>query len=108
MVPFLRKVKTSSGATAVQIVEKVDRQNRVLEHLGSAHTPAELAVLLEVGRQKLHEGQGELPLTPDSAPAVGQAVVEHSTSRLLVDVLRGAWDHLGLGTIKDEAFFQLV
>ena len=38
MAPFLRKVTTESGATAVQIVEKVDRKNRVIEHLGSAHT----------------------------------------------------------------------
>ena len=60
MPPFLRKVKTASGATAVQIVEKVGRQNRVIEHLGSAHTPGELAVLTEAGRKKLHEDQMEL------------------------------------------------
>ena len=80
MSPFVRKVKTASGATAVQIVEKVDRQNRVIEHLGSAHTAAELAVLVEAGRQKLNEGQTELDLGLDAG--VGGAVVESSRSRL--------------------------
>lgn len=108
MAPFLRKVQTVSGAAAVQIVEKVGRRNRVLEHLGSAHTPGELAVLMEAGRRKLHVGQGELPLGLDRELLVGQAVVEHSTSRLLVEVIRGAWEHLGFDQIDDEAFFQLV
>jgi len=61
-MPFLRKVTTASGATAVQIVEKIDRQNRVIEHLGSAHSDTELKVLLEVGRRKLNGGQDELDL----------------------------------------------
>ena len=108
MSPFLRKVSTTSGATAVQIVEKIDRQNRVIEHLGSAHTPGDLAVLLEAGRKKLNEGQTELDLGLDQEPAAGQAVVQSSRSRLLVDVVQGAWDHLGFNEIQDEAFFQLV
>lgn len=40
MGPFLRKVKTASGATAVQIVVKEGRKNRIIEHLGSAHDEA--------------------------------------------------------------------
>ena len=53
MSPFLRKVKTASGATAVQIVAKQGRTNRIIEHLGSAHDEAELAALMAVGREKL-------------------------------------------------------
>lgn len=108
MSPKLRKVKTASGATAVQIVVKQSGRVRVLEHLGSAHTPGELAVLVEVGRKKLNEGQGELDLDFDDEPSVGAAVVESSQSRLLVDVVQEAWDYLGFDVIKDEAFFQLV
>lgn len=52
--PFLRKVKTASGATAVQIVEKQHGQRTLLEHLGSAHSEAELAALVEVGTRKLN------------------------------------------------------
>ncbi|EEJ53910.1 hypothetical protein F4555_002019 [Mobiluncus mulieris] len=56
MSPFLRKVRTASGAVAVQIVEKQGRVNRVLKHLGSAHDEAKLAVLLEIGRKELRPG----------------------------------------------------
>ena len=36
MSPFLRKVKTASGATAVQIAVKQGRRDKVIEHLGWA------------------------------------------------------------------------
>ena len=48
--PFVRKVKTASGATAVQIVEKRNGRRRILEHVGSAHDEAELAVLDHAAR----------------------------------------------------------
>ncbi len=43
--PFLRKVRTSSGARAVQIVSKSGGVRRIVEPLGSAHDEAELEVL---------------------------------------------------------------
>ena len=71
--PFLRKVKTASGATAVQIAVKEDGVRRIVEHLGPAHNKTEVAALLEVGRQKMAawQGQGLLDLesldpVPDS------------------------------------------
>ena len=60
MSPFLRKVKTASGATAVQIVEKQRGVRRIVEHLGSAHSEAELAALMQAGRDKLAANQPEL------------------------------------------------
>jgi len=43
---FIRKVRTASGAIAVQIVEKNGRTVIGIEHLGSANTDEDLAVLL--------------------------------------------------------------
>ena len=44
---FARKVRTASGAIAVQIVRKDGRSDYVvLDHVGSAHTDAELELLL--------------------------------------------------------------
>jgi hypothetical protein len=103
---YLRKVKTASGATAVQIAERRDRRDRVIEHLGSAHTEAELAVLMEAGRAKIHAGQGVLDLGLETP--VPAAVVRSSSSRLLIDVLTAAWEALGFDQLGDEAFFQLV
>lgn len=50
---FIRRVRTSSGATAVQIAEYADGRQRIVEHLGSAHTEAELGLLLERARELL-------------------------------------------------------
>lgn len=112
MSPFLRKVKTASGATAVQIVEKRHGRRTIVEHLGSAHTQTELAALLQVGREKLAVIQPALDF--DEEQPVGRprggggVVVEGQASRLLVGVIRATWQRLGFDRIKDEAFFQLV
>ncbi|ELB92800.1 TnpB family transposase, partial [Rhodococcus wratislaviensis IFP 2016] len=62
MAAYIRKVRTASGATAVQIAAKQGRRDKVLEHLGSAHTDSELAALLETAREKLLAGQQQLDL----------------------------------------------
>jgi len=107
-VVFLRKVKTASGATAVQIARREHQRDVVIEHLGSAHTDAELAVLMQVGRRKIEEGQGVLDLGLGAEQESDTAIVQGKTSRLLVEVVEAAWHALGFGVIDDEAFFQLV
>jgi hypothetical protein len=107
-VVFLRKVKTASGATAVQIARKENRRDVVIEHLGSAHNDAELAALMQVGRSKIEAGQGELDLDLGPGPRPDEAIVQTQTSRLLVDTIAAGWRTLGFDVIADEAFFQLV
>ena len=43
---FVRKMKTASGATAVQLAEKRRGVRTIIEHIGSAHTEAEVAALV--------------------------------------------------------------
>jgi Transposase DDE domain len=62
MSPYVRTVKTSSGATAVQIVYSLRKGARSMVHIGSAHDEAELELLLAVARQRLAAGQDELDL----------------------------------------------
>lgn len=108
MVVFLRKVKTASGATAVQIARREGRRDVVIEHLGSAHTDAELAVLIQAGRAKIEDGQGELDLRMKAVENERTGIIESQTSRLLIEVITTAWRTLGFDVIEDEAFFQLV
>ena len=66
---FVRKVRTASGAVAVQVVTRRGRQVERIEHVGSAHTDAELALLLAAARERLSPGQdvldlGDLPVVP--------------------------------------------
>nr|WP_245671540.1 hypothetical protein [Nocardia amamiensis] len=71
MAAFIRKVGTGSGATAVQIAEKDGRRNRIVEHVGSAHTDAQLAALLDAARERLQSGQQALDLGLGSASRDG-------------------------------------
>lgn len=104
----MRKVRTASGATAVQIVEKRGGARTILEHLGSAHDEVELAALLRIGHDRLHANQPALELPGSRAARPGVAVIEGKRSQLLVEVVRGSWERLGFDVIADEAFFQMV
>lgn len=134
---WVRRVRTASGATAVQIAESVDGRRKIVAHLGSAHTEAELGVLLEQAQQMLADaGQGELDLEveptprkarllpapasgevlfPDPAPPaggpefrVGTPRVVGTASGLLFEVLASVYDALGFDALGDEVFRDLV
>jgi hypothetical protein len=50
-VAYVRKVRTASGAVAVQVARKDAGRVVVLTHVGSARTDAELGILLEQARR---------------------------------------------------------
>ncbi len=123
MSPYLRQVKTASGATAVQVVAKDHGVRRIVEHLGSAHDEAELAALMRLGLQRLLAGQQVLDLgpaldgggrAPGDEPGDGGAVrrpqIISRRSGWLIEVLRSAYRCLGLGEAVggDRAFEQMV
>ena len=113
MSPHIRKVKTGSGATAVQIVEKRSGVRRILEHLGSAHDEAGVAALVRAGHERLNAGQQafELDLAPastESAPPAHNAVVAGSRCEVLWEVLAEAYSRLGFDILADEAFAAMV
>jgi hypothetical protein len=109
--PYVRTVKTASGARAVQIVHSSRRGSRDIEHIGSAHDEARLAVLKAVARQRLVAGQGELDLGLDDSPQAG-GPLEITSSRMghLWDALCRGYDALGFAEAAggDEVFRQLV
>jgi Transposase DDE domain len=109
-VPYVRTVKTSSGATAVQIVHSSHRGSRDIEHLGSAHTPAEVELLKAAARQKLAAGQGELDLGLATGAPGGPLPIISSQMGCLVGALSRGYDVLGLAAAagRDEVFRQLV
>jgi hypothetical protein len=113
--PYVRTVKTASGARAVQIVHSSRRGARDIEHLGSAHDDAELEVLKAVARQRLAAGQGELDLGLEHAEAGtggagGPLPIRSSRMAHLWDALTHAYEVLGFEQAAggDEVFRQLV
>ena len=109
-MPYVRTVKTASGATAVQIVYSSHRGSRDIEHIGSAHDDVELELLKAAARQRLAAGQGELDLGLDAGAAGGPLPIRASRMGCLLDALEHAYRVLGLAGAagRDEVFGQLV
>ena len=97
--PYVRTVKTASGARAVQIVYSSHKGSRDIEHIGSARTDADVALLRAAARQRLVAGQGVLDLGLElSAAAEGGGPLPITGSRMghLVEAIRGGYAALGL------------
>src|SRR5690349_22026386 len=110
MGSFVRRVRTASGATAVQIVHKRGRSVLGIDHIGSAHDEGQLAMLLETAQARLNAGQDMLPIG-DAATGgrpVGAPVVEGTASLIVWETLAAIYDQLGFGQIRDDAFRALV
>jgi hypothetical protein len=58
-VAYVRKVRTASGAVAVQVVRKRQGRREILAHIGSAHTDVELGILVEKAR-RIADGDQEV------------------------------------------------
>ncbi len=131
---WVRRVRTASGATAVQIAESVDGRRRIVRHVGSAHDEAELGLLIAEANELLADDrQGELelgllawqraavlvaapslpvlfgvPARPAPRRLVAAPTVRRTSSRLLYDTLAGVFDDLGFNVVADECFRDLV
>jgi len=107
---YVRTVRTASGATAVQIVHSSRRGSRDVEHIGSAHDDAELAVLKAAAQQRLVEGQGVLELDLEAAAGSGPLEITSSRMSHLWQALCRAYDTLGFAeaTGHDDVFRHLV
>lgn len=116
MSPYLRTVKTTSGATVVQIVHSSRRGSRDIEHIGSTHDDAGVELLKTAARQRLAGGQGVLDLgleaTEPARKGAGGGPLPITASRMghLVDALERAYRVLGLEQAAggDEVFGLLV
>ncbi|MCZ3387180.1 MAG: IS1634 family transposase [Actinomycetia bacterium] len=132
---WVRRVRTASGATAVQIAESVGGQRRIVRHVGSARDEADLGLLLEEAQRLLaddRQGVLDLGITPVaakvmmSAPAgppglfastvpasaaptmVSRSQVLKTSSGLLYGALAGVYTSLGFDIVADESFRDLV
>jgi hypothetical protein len=117
----------------VQIAEYAGGRQRIVEHVGSAHTEAELGLLLARARELLESpSQAVLDLRVERSPRVaamapppdppvlfqdsagrepvrdGPARVVGTESRLLFESLRQVFTGLGFDVVGDEVFTDLV
>jgi hypothetical protein len=94
----------------VQVVWRSSRGSRDIEHLGSAHTDAEVELLKAVAIQRIAAGQDQLPL--DVAAHQERAALEIVSSRMgrLLDATAAVYRQLGFdkATGREVVFEQLV
>ena len=103
MSRFIRKVKTAGGATAVQIITKRGRERVGLRHIDSAHTEAELQLLINQAQDMINDGQ--LPLFNEEKQNI---FVERASACFIFDTLVFVYERLGFDCIEDTVFQQLV
>jgi hypothetical protein len=113
VVVFIRKSAGRAGATKVQIAERRGGRNHILEHVGTARSEAELAVLMAEARRRLRPGQETLDLGDGALEqATGlperPGVITGKRSALLWQVLTSVYARLGFDAVEDAAFAQLV
>jgi hypothetical protein len=103
-VAFIRKVKTKSGATAVQIIHKVGGRLTRLEHLGSAHNSKELDTLIFLAKKRLQGNQ--IILFPDRNNKL-KIKLKRAYSYVLFQILEEQYQRLGFSKLKDPDFANL-
>ena len=107
----MRKVKTASGATAVQIARKHRGVRTIVDHIGSAHDYTQLAVLVQIAKERIMAGQlaFDLDALTPTAPTGVAPIVTGSRARVLWEVLEAAYSRLGFtAAVDDETFKKLV
>ncbi len=102
---FIRKVKTASGATAVQLAYPAYGKLIRIDHIGSAHNPTELELLIALAHAKLIARQQSL-FSP--APVETTIRLKQSVSDVLYSALLGQYNALGFNRLLDEDFTNLV
>ena len=110
MAPYIREVKTASGATAVQVVWSSSKGSRQMDHIGSAHSPEELELLRAAAKQRMvPEGQDELDFS-DGRTRRQALPIQSSQAKYLWDALSAGYKVLGFDKAcnHDEVFKQLV
>lgn len=64
IMPSIRKTKTASGATAIQVVRYENRKVVVMKHIGSARTKEEITALIESGTSWMTQETKQQTLFP--------------------------------------------
>jgi hypothetical protein len=109
MSVFIRRKKTESGGTAVQVIYKNGRKVSGLKHIGTAHDEEQLKVLLTLAHEKIHEHQISMDLAKLMREGKGtEMFLAKSYSELMWDALSTVYDRIGFDELNDPVFKQLI
>lgn len=108
---FVRRIRNKSGVTYIQVVEKVNRQYKVLHSFGGSSDENEIQSIIARAKEWIVNQQGivELDFTNESQKI--EQVLDLITSHRIVGidlVLGKIFDEIGFNQIGDSLFKDLV
>lgn len=101
---FIRKTKTASGATAIQIAHKRYGKIVRIEHIGSGHTQIEIDSLISLAKEQMQGGQQNL--FPERNESL-QINLKKSFSGLLYRILKAQYHKIGFYQLNDDELMYL-
>jgi len=114
---FIRKVKNSSGNTAIQVIRKTGRKNRIIKHIGTARTPLEIQQLKAIAQKFIDNERiksGVLSLFDtryqenELDELLQRLTFTQAFDTLTYRFLRYFYETIGFSEVKDECFADLV
>ncbi|OYU84918.1 MAG: transposase [Flavobacterium sp. BFFFF2] len=110
---FIRKKRNQSGSISVQIIQKSNGRNTIIQTLGSSRDLMEIEFLVQKARKQINEieKKSELPFFAKEEMAFVDSFVDFIDSIKLVgpELLLGKlFDEIGFDEIDDELFRHLV
>lgn len=114
---FIRTVRNTAGHDAIQVVEKVNRRNRIVAHIGTARSPLELSQLQERAHEfitKRRINAGVLSLfdsrftESELKTLLGRLQFTHAFDTVTYRFLHFFYRTMGLDDYTDVCFRDLV
>ena len=104
---FIRKKKNRSGSISVQIIKKVDRNNKVLKTIGSSSDPIEIERLYKQALYAMPRLYGATLFDSPSKPEISDLTNDNIRVIGPELVFGRIFNHIGFNKIEDELFKDL-
>lgn len=109
--PSIRKTRTSSGSTAVQVVRYENRKIIILKHIGSGRTEMEITALIQSAESWIRKNADQQLLFP----ATSDRIIHLNTCRFLgvkytfaYKLLSNIADQCGFSSLRDKLLLDLA
>jgi len=113
----IRKLKSRNGNLQIQVVQKIDRQNKVVRHLGTARNELETNELINLARQFIQDQRiksGKISLfdnrysTSEMAEILSKFCIRRVLDSVTFDFLYHFYKVLNFDQIGNKSFADLV
>ena len=72
---YIRKTKTASGASAIQVVQYVNRKMEIIKHIGSAHNDKDEQTFKQIAKDWIEQTTKQRPLFEIPKQSTGLAIL---------------------------------